>query len=209
MLFRSAIKTYGYTGDPSIRTKAQIYTAKVLDRYDPARGASLPTFVFTELQRLQRLGAKQSFAIPMPEQAALDLKKVKGTSDELRYELGREPTSDELADQTGISKKRIEFISKKYNRPTISEAAFTTDEGARITPGTVRPDTEQLWIDLTYAQQSPVDKKIMEWSLGLHGQEKLSKSMIAKKLNISVAAVTQRATKIAKQLEEGYNYQII
>ena len=101
------------------------------------------------------------------------------------------------------------FRSKKYNRPTISEAAFTTDEGARITPGTVRPDTEQLWIDLTYAQQSPVDKKIMEWSLGLHGQEKLSKSMIAKKLNISVAAVTQRATKIAKQLEEGYNYQII
>ena len=204
-----AIKTYGYTGDPNIRTTAQIFTAKAIDRYDDKRGAALPTFIFTELQRLQRIGARQSFAIPMPEQAALDLKSVRNATEELKYELGREPTSNELADHTGVSKQRIEFVMKKYNRPSISESSFTTDEGNKSTPGTVRPDTEQLWIDLTYAQSGPIDQKIMEWSLGLHGHEKLNKSMIAKKLGVSVAAVTQRASKIAKQLEEGYNYQII
>ena len=204
-----AIKTYGYTGDPSVRTAAQLHVAKAIERFDPSRGAALPTFVFTELQRLQRIGSKQSFAIPMPEQAALDLKAIRNTSEELKYELGREPNSDELADATGISHKRLEYVMKKYNRPSISEAAFTTDEGSKATPGTVRPDTEQLWMDLTHAQLSPTDKKIMEWSTGMRGSERLTKSMIAARLGISVPAVSQRAARIAKQLEEGYNYQVI
>ena len=59
------------TGDKAYKTKARVLALEAVNSYDPAKGASLSTHVFNNLQRLQRIGAQRSNIIRMPENAAL------------------------------------------------------------------------------------------------------------------------------------------
>jgi len=209
-MINKALSSYGYSGDPNMKTTAQLHVIKALPRFDPSR-AQLGTFVFNELKRLQRLGPKQQHAIPMPEQAAFDLKSIQRVEHDLAYNLGRDPNYDELADATGLSARRIEAIKKRYGMPTLTEQSFETDEGFIEVPGqrSVSDESQELWTEAVYQEMDPIDKKIFDWATGLHGQPRLSKTKMAAKLNISIPAITQRAQRISKKLTEGMEYNIL
>jgi len=209
-MISKALSSYGYAGDPNMKTTAQLHVIKALPRFDPKR-AQLGTFVFNELKRLQRLGPKQQHAIPMPEQAAFDLKSIQRVEHDLSYKLGREPNHDELADATGLASRRIQAIKKRYGMPTLTEQSFATDEGFIEVPGqrSGSDESQELWTEAVYYEMDPVDKKIFDWSTGLHGQSKISKTNMAAKLGISIPAITQRAQRISKKLTEGMEYNIL
>ena len=61
---------------------------------------------------------------------------------------------------------------------------------------------ENYWTEIVYQDLGPVDQKIMEMSLGMHGQKKLSNLEIAKKLNRSPGAITQRKMRIQELLNQ-------
>lgn len=206
-----ALKTYGYSEDPNIRSTAQAYVIKVLPRYKPSAGAQLHTFVFNELRRLQRLGPKQQYAIPMPEQAAFDLRCVNDIEEDLKASSGREPTADELSDATGLSTNRITVLRRKYGIPALHEHAFTTEEGATNLPGSQDSKSTEagLWLEAIYGELDSVDQKILDWSLGLHGAPQLSKTQMAVKLGISVPAITQRAKRVADKIDEGRGISVL
>jgi len=204
----SALRTYGYADDPNMRTTAQLHVIKALPRYDPKR-AKLNTFVFNELKRIQRFGPKQQHAIPIPEQAALDLRSLQRIEHDLVHELGREPTPPELADKSGLSVRRINSIRRRYAIPTVTEQAFESDIGVRDVPATRGNESERLWLDALYAELDPIDKKILDWSLGMHGQPRISKTQMATKLGISIPAITQRARRLSARVSEGMEYEIL
>jgi DNA-directed RNA polymerase specialized sigma subunit len=203
-----SLKTYGYEGDPLMQTTAQLHAIKVLGNYQPERGARLETFMTNEMRRLQRLGAQQSQVIPIPERVALDYKDIQQAEAKLKSELGRDPTISELADTTGLSVKRIGSVRKRHV-PVRMEGMFQTEEGYGSAPGTQRLDTEQLWIEAVYGDLGPVDQKIVDWSLGWHGEPKMEKTDMARRLGISIAAISQRAKKIADRLQEGAKIQLL
>ena len=203
-----AASAYGYKDDPNIKTTAQLHVADALHRFDPKKGAKLETFMFNELKRLRRLGPAQQYAIPMPEQAAYDLRSIQRVEADLASDLGREPLPEELADASGLSTKRITAIKKQYALPTVTEQSFDPMQGM---PGQeAEPEeSERLWTDAVYGESDPVDKHIMNWSLGLNGQPKRSKTDMAVSLKMSIPAITQRARKIAQRLNEGVNYKVM
>lgn len=208
-LVDKALKSYGYDKEPNMRTTAQLHVIKSLGRYDPMK-SQLRTFMTNELKRIQRLGPRHRFAIPIPEQAALDLKSVDRHENELRYTLGRDPTVDELSDTSGISSSRIQSIRRKYAVPIVTEDAFRGDDNEPTLPGTVAGlDPQTLWIEAVYPDLDPADKKIVDWTLGWHGQSRLSKTEMAARLKVSVAAVTQRAARISRRFDEGAGYRPI
>ena len=47
-----------------------------------------------------------------------------------------------------------------------------------------------------------IEQKIIEWSSGLHGKQRLSNNEIARRLGISPAAVSQRRNKIDRLMSE-------
>jgi len=201
---KSSLQSYGGANDPNLRSTAQLQIIKSLPRYDPAK-AGLSTFVFNELKRMRRLAPKQQYAIPIPEQASLDLKNVQLVEGNLQAELGREPTVSELADATSLSPRRIQSIKVKYAIPTITDQQY---ENSTELPTTREQASEKLWTDVVYSTLDPIDQKIMDWSLGWHGQEQLSKTEMARRLRMSVPAITQRAQRIAAKMEEGTEYNL-
>lgn len=203
-----ALQTYGYGNDPLMRTTAQLYALESVDSFNPAKETSLPTYVFTRMQRLQRLGAQQANAMPVPERAALDMKHMTDAEGELTDKLGRAPTTQELADHTGVPVKRIALIRNKYARPVRTEQFEQQgDDGGVTVQATQSNSFEDLWLDMVYDTLPIQDKKIMEHTLGMHGAKIKTKAELAAEIGISPAAVTQRAQRIAKKLEEGSKYK--
>lgn len=202
-----AMHAYGYGGDPNIKSTAQLHVAEALNRYDPKKGAKLDTFMFNELKRLQRIGPQQQFAVPMPEQAVYDLQAIQRVEHDLAFDLGRDPTPEELSDVTGLSSQRINAIKKQYALPVVTEQSFDPALGM---PGVApsQGDAERLWTEAVYGELDAVDRQIMNWSMGLHGQPQLSKTQIAAKLGVSIPAVTQRAKRIAVRMAEGTKYRM-
>lgn len=203
-----SLKTYGYENDPLTRNAAQLHAMKVVGNYDPKRGASLDTFMTNEMRRIQRIGAQQNQVIPIPERVALGHRDIQQAEAELKADLGRDPTIDELADHTGLSNKRIASIRKRYV-PARMEGMFQSDEGYQAAPGTGSMDMEQLWIESLHGELSPIDQKIMEWSVGWHGEPVLDKTEMAHRLGISSAAVSQRSKRIADRVQEGSRIKLL
>jgi DNA-directed RNA polymerase specialized sigma subunit len=196
----SALTSYAPEDKTAFKTQANLIALKAAGNYRPSTGNKLSTHVFNNLKSLQRLKAKRSNVVHIPENVILEQNKVRNAEASLTSELGREPTLTELADSTGLSKKRIEY-SRNFNSQQ-SEGQLSSDKGDSLF--TKDEDPNRIWAEYVYEEMDNRDKKIFEWSTGYGGIKKLSKQEIASKLNISPASVSARISKIITKLEEGY-----
>lgn len=198
----SALRSYGLDTDPMMKNAARVHVSKVLGNYDPKKPASLDTFVRGELQRLQRINARRRSPIPVPEGALADIKSINTDESELEFELGRQPTVQELADKTGLSMKRISTLRMKY-KPVVTDMSGThrAEDDSLFLLASQNFDQNKYAIDMAYYDSDNIDKKIMEWSMGLYGTAPKAKKEQAAKLGISVPAVTKRSASIAARVE--------
>ena len=198
-----ALGAYGYAGDANMKNTARLLAVKALPRYDPEK-ATLNTFVFGELRRLQRVGPQQEYAVPIPERIMLERAAADRATDDLREELGRQPTDDELLDRTGLTLKRLRTLR---GVPTQVVGSRTDDAGQVITDAADEMDSSRLWEEAVAVSLDPVDRKIYEWSTGTGG-ERLTKTQMAARLRLSPAAITQRSARIAQKLSAGEGMRI-
>lgn len=206
----TAVMSYaGQNASPTIHSRARLMALKALDTYDPNKG-NVRTHLLSQLQSLRRLSAQSQNIISIPEQVGLDYSKLNDSETELRDQLGRDPTDDELADHTGLSKKRIQKI-RAFNQP-VSEGMTTrevTDEEsyggdvASTIPNSHR--AADAWFNFVYDDLSPIDKLIADMTLGRNGRRRASTQEIARRLNITPGAVSQRAAKIQAMLDKQYS----
>ena len=205
----TAVMSYaGQAASPTIRSKAKMMALKALDTYDPRRG-NVRTHLLSQLQSLRRVSAQTQNIISIPEQVSLDFSRLSENENELRDQLGRDPADDELADATGLSVRRIQKI-RAFNQP-VAEGMTTRDVGpddsyggdsASNIPGSTR--ATDAWFKFVYEDLSPVDKLIADMTLGRNGRKKSSTQDIARRLNITPGAVSQRAAKIQVMLDKQY-----
>jgi hypothetical protein len=204
-IISTALRSYGgpSQGSPNLRSQARQLSLDAFETYDPIRG-SMKSHLMSQLQTLRRLSTQEQQIIGLPEQVSLDQYRTNIASKELEDRLGRPPSDSELADHTGLSVRRLEYI-RRGQRPVA--------EGTLIQPGTEEgsgmysPQAEGLapddsaWIELVYSDLGPVDQYILERALGIHGHSPTPPSQVAKELKISPGAVSQRMEKIQAQLD--------
>lgn len=196
----SALTSYGQGApSPALRTQAKLMTLEAAKRYDPSR-AKLRTHLMTQLQGLRRVAGQDQNLVRVPEHLVLNQSSVSKARTELTEQLNREPSDAELADFTGLSLKKL---TKLRNLPVVHTeggAYLTDDEGGPVAPGVVDND-DSAWKEFVYMGLTPTDQFIMQHTLGLYGNKKLSTSEIAKRLRITPGAVSQKAMKIQAQLD--------
>jgi DNA-directed RNA polymerase specialized sigma subunit len=205
----TAVMSYaGQNASPTVRSRARLMALKALDTYDPERG-NVRTHLLSQLQSLRRLSAQAQNIISIPEQVSLDYSRLTETEAELSDQLGRDPTDDELADHTGLSKRRIQKI-RAFNQP-VSEGMTTREVADEESYGgdvaSAIPNSHRAadaWFNFVYEDLSPVDKLIADMTLGRNGRRKTSTQEIARRLNITPGAVSQRAAKIQSLLDRQY-----
>ena len=117
--------------------------------------------------------------------------------------MGREPTDAELSDRLGISLQRLNKI-RQY-QPGMSTGQAESADPMQGQPASIMPnqhENEEYCAQIVYMDLGPMDQKIMEWTLGMNGHKKLSNQEIAKKLNRSPGAITQRKMRIQKLMDQ-------
>lgn len=200
----SALGGIGPAGkSPLLRSRARRIVVDALPGYDPHR-ARLGGYLSARLRGLHRASAEQNDLIRVPERVRLDQFRLHETTGRLRDDLGREPSDAELADAAGISLRRIAHVRK---------AVPAAPEGAMVAPGegglepfdplvaAGRGDSDER-VEFVYWSLGPVDRVILEHSLGLRGRKRLENRQIARLLNVTPSAVSQRRAKIQKTIDE-------
>lgn len=204
----TALSSYaGSTQSPAMKTRAKLMALKAMETYDPSRG-NVRTHLLSQLQRLRRESAQEQNIISIPEQVGLDFNFLTESENALRDRLGRDPTDDELADETGLSPRRIQKV-RSFHQPIPESATIVEGEDdsfggdvASVTPGANR--AADAWLNFVYDDLGPTDKLIMDMTLGRNGRRRTSTQDIAKRLRISPGAVSQRAAKIQAMIDRRY-----
>ena len=209
-VIQSGMQAYGgpSTGSPTSYSQARKVALQSFDTYDPQRGG-LRSHVLNHLRRLQRLGAQQSQIISLPERVAMDRRHLDETEGLLRDQLGRDPSDIELANQTGLSLKRLRYV--RQARAAVASSQIERDE-ASDSPASVLPGQDprqQAWEQLVYYDLHPTDQAIFDMVLGRNGRRPYTTAEIAAKLGITPSAVSQRTAKIQAKLDERFTQHVL
>jgi len=202
----TALSSYvGQNPSSAIKTRAKLMALKAMQNFDPTKG-NVRTHLLSQMQSLRRLAAQEQNIISIPEQVGLDYQRLSEAERELQDKLSRDPADDELADATGLSVRRINKI-RAFHKP-VAEGATIIENDDEYADGGVaskipgQTNAQDAWLDFVYGDLSPTNKLIMDLSLGRNGRRKTSVQEIARRLNITPGAVSQRAAKIQTMLNK-------
>ena len=198
----TGIKAFGGPDSPLIRSRAKRIALDALQSYDPQK-AALKTHLLNHLQGLQRHAHRQARMLSMPERVALERSMLSQHENILRDELGREPTSLELADRTGIPLKRQE----KLRRYTGGFAEGQTmigfnDEDGPVDVAIQHHTPLMRKLEVLKDDLDPTDQAIVEHAAGLYGRQPIPATDLARKLNLTPGRISQRTAAIQRKLDE-------
>lgn len=198
-VIEKGVKTHVGDSNPLLISRARKLTLNGLRSYDPAR-SRLQTHLFNQYQGLKRISRQQTQPIHIPERVQSDSYNLQNYTQELRDELGREPTDNELADRTGFSPRRMSKI-RQY-QPGMAEGNLEA-VAPGFSPGVQsNGKLRDMWIQIVYDDLSAIDQKILEHTLGMHGQPMLSNQDLARRLGRSPGAISQRKARIQQLLDQ-------
>ena len=179
-IVQKGVQLYG-GNSPLAASQGRLLALSAAKTYDPKR-ARLQSHILNQMQGLRRISQKQNQIISVPERTLLEHQKLQQQHQELSDELGREPTDAELSDKLGVSLPRLAKI-RRYN-PGITSGQLEEANLFNLTssklPG--KQSSEDLWAEIVYQDLNPLDQRIMELSLGMRGNKKLSNAELAAKL---------------------------
>ena len=100
-----------------------------VDRFDPSRGAKLSTYAAWWIrQSIKRALSNQTKTIRLPVHLGDKIAKMHRVALQMSQELGRDPTDDELADETGISSAKVSHLKTVSIRPASLDAPTSADD---------------------------------------------------------------------------------
>lgn len=185
-------------GDEALRTKARILTAKAIKSYDPKKNVLLKTHVYNHLKGLQRARAERGKVVHVPESRLLDQHNIAKYKTGYRERYDIEPSLVQMQDDLNMSKGRVLRAEGILRESGTGQAE--SDKGDMLL---APKDQNDVWMDYVYHDLDEIGRKILEWTTGYNGRERLKKTEIARRLKISPAAVSKRINGIIKKVEEG------
>ena len=188
------LASLGAANDPLLQSKALLGAAEAVKQYDPNKGASLPTFITSQLRTLTREARKQRGPMNLPERTQLDRWSLEKARKELTDKYNREPDALELADYTGLPIKRIE----KIQAGQVAIGTEGTESGAEASA----PDFEKEALDYVYHDSDHTDKKVLEMRTGYAGHPIVEPKDVAVMLNLSPAQLSRRSAKLAYKIQK-------
>lgn len=194
----NAVKNFA-DNDKSLKPRAYLLASEAVKNFDPEKNTRLNTHVYNQLQPLRREKNQRKQAVHIPENVRVDSSKVYGFTDKFRAEEGRPPSMREIADNLGMSYKRINK-AMQVGKEKSPESLVT--ESGDIAVGE-KPDYSKIWADYVYHDLDPVGQIIFEHKTGYKGRPILSNMEIAQKLKMSPSAVSQRSGKISENIQKG------
>lgn len=187
---------------PAIEAHARTLTVQALRRYDPTRKAAVASHVQNNLKGLNRYVKKHQNFTRIVEAQANKIGPYTRAKAALEEELGREPTTLELADRLKMSPKKVERLAKEmrpdiFNLPAVGPDAFESSPFEEESPRH-REVIEMLPYELTTDETA-----VFNYLFGKGGKRKISvMSDIARELGWSASKVSQVKNSISAKYRD-------
>lgn len=194
-------ETQRYSGPKEVLYwKGKQFARDAVKSYDPAQGASLHTWVRTQMQPLHRYGQRLA-PVRTPETVRRQGAELHAITERMHSDLGRLPTDEELADESGKSVAAIQKLRQRVGL-TLAESQMVDTEGNAIPLAVSAARPADFASEAVYQGLSPHEQLIYDWKTGAHGREVISNKEIAQRLGVTPSSITQASQRISARIEE-------
>lgn len=110
-------------------SEGNIGLMKAVERYDPAKGGKFSSYSSWWIkQSIKRALSNQSKTIRLPIHMVDKIARIRRIASMLTETLGREPTDDELAAETGVPRHKVAMLKQAALRTTSLDAPVNDNE---------------------------------------------------------------------------------
>jgi RNA polymerase primary sigma factor len=191
-------------------SEGNIGLIKAIDRFDPEQGNKLSTYASWWIrQQIQLAITEQAKTIRMPPHAADKLRKIKKIVNELTSVLGRNPTIEEVAEETSLTEKKVEEILGWGNNLVSLDHQDTEESSPMETfldSGVENPLDELLrksdaqWVSNLMVILEEREKEIIIRRFGIGKQERLTLEEIGEEFGVTRERIRQLEQRAMRKL---------
>lgn len=192
-----------YGGGPVMETRAKSLAVGAIRSFNPQSGNKLSSWVINQMRPLSRY-KNTTQTVRIPEVASARAYEINLKAQEYKDEHGREPTDEQLADFSGISKVHIKKLRDK-RMAALTEGSMTTMVDSESASGGLPSveSTSDHTMDAAqnvYETLNEQERLVYDHTTGLNNKPILPKKDIADLLGVSAPRVSTIASDIAGRI---------
>ena len=173
---------------------------RALETYDPSYGTQLSSHVGAHLKHVGRYLRKYQNIGKIPDPRAQKIGFMQAREQVLTENLGRQPSTFELADDMGLSPKDVELLRTEVRKDIlIDESTGGVAEFADVSSKAL----EQM--QFLHTELNPEQQNVLEYTYGLYGRPAIpNNNQLGQTIGLSPQKIRAIKRQIARRYEKRY-----
>lgn len=185
----------GVLSPTTLKAKAKLLTVHALHTFNDKKNVPLSVHTMNNLKKLSRTTYSFQNVARIPEHRTLKISSFNRAENELTENLGRIPSTAEVADRLGWRETEIIRMRKDLRKELVGSEP--------ISPNAIdEQDSSERQLSFIYHTLNPEEQSLMEVTTGYNGQKVLQNNDIQKKFGWTPNQLSYKKKKLIKKIKD-------